>query len=278
MNAVLLAAPLIVFAIVLLVGFAGCSLDKEGIPSGESTGQWTGTGPFNYSAAVTSSSPIAYWRLSDPQGSDIAKDEIGAPTTGDHPGTYLGDVKLTLGTKPGLNASDPVATPARFDGESSVEVPHAPEFEMVAFTVEALVHPDKVVGGVEIVSNMSAAGGWALSIASPDEAGTGANFVASVRDGAVLSDVPPVGFELAKLGTAWHLAMTFDDKKVLTLYMDGAVNSAASPVLYAPNQQEPLRIGVNFQGAIQEVAVYDYALDHAQILAHFMANMANPGP
>jgi hypothetical protein len=276
MNTVLLAAPLIVFAIVVLLGFAGCSLDKEGIPSGESTGEWTGTGPFNYAAAVTSSSPIAYWRLSDHTGSDVAVDEI--PPSPGHPGTYL--VKWTLDVGPSLNDSDPVATPARFDGTGSVEVPHAPELEMKkGFTVEALVHPDGVVAGPgEIVSNMSAAGGWALSIAPPDKPGTDGYFVPSVSDGSG-SGGPPVGvgFELAKLGTAWHLAMTFDGM-VLTLYWDGVEFASVPGQPYAANQQEPLRIAVNYQGAIQEVAVYDYALTAPQVIAHFMANMANPGP
>jgi hypothetical protein len=68
--------------------------------------------------------------------------------------------------------------------------------------------------------------------------------------------------------------MTFDGM-VLILYLDGAVHAAVSSVPYAPNtQQEPVQIGVSFQGAMQEVAVYDYALTAEQITAHFMANKA----
>ena len=37
MNTVLLAAPLIVFALVVLFGFAGCWLDTEGVPGEEPT-------------------------------------------------------------------------------------------------------------------------------------------------------------------------------------------------------------------------------------------------
>jgi hypothetical protein len=140
------------------------------------------------------------------------------------------------------------------------------------FTVEALVHPDSVGGsGSHIVGNLSASGGWALNMTPPDKPGTDGYFVPSVSDGAGSGDVQ-VGFELAQLGTAWHLAMTFDGM-VLILYLDGAVSAAVSGVPYAPNtQQEPLQIGVNFQGAIQEVAVYDYALTAQQITAHYMAN------
>jgi hypothetical protein len=60
MNALLLAAPVIVFVIVVLFGFAGCSLDKRGIPgpSPEPPPE-----PTTYEDEVKSSNPIAYWRL-----------------------------------------------------------------------------------------------------------------------------------------------------------------------------------------------------------------------
>ena len=45
MNAVLLSVPLIVFALVVLFGFAGCWLRTEGEGSGEETGTTNGNGP-----------------------------------------------------------------------------------------------------------------------------------------------------------------------------------------------------------------------------------------
>ena len=37
---------------------------------------------------------------------------------------------------------------------------------------------------------------------------------------------------------------------------------------YAPNTQDPIQIGADFKGAIQEVAVYDTALTAEQIGTH----------
>ncbi len=269
MNALLLAAPVIVFVIVVLFGFAGCSLDKRGIPgpSPEPPPE-----PTTYEDEVKNSNPIAYWRLSDPDPSDTAKDEIGAPPLGDHWGTYQGPV--TLGQSPGLNDSDINATPARFDGDGFVDVPHADAFEMLTFTVEALIHPDSVgSGGGVIVRNMSpGVGGWQLGIIPPsstDNPAIDGSFEALVSDGAGAGG-PLFEFELAKLGTAWHVAMTFDGTE-LRLYVDGAQANHIS-MSYAPNMGEPLRIGTDFHGAIQEVAVYDTALTAEQIAAHYIAN------
>ena len=295
MNTVLLAAPLIVFALVLLLGFTGCRLDSEGARPGPPTDGTDGNGngngngngdgnggptPVPYVDEVMSSSPIAYWRLSDPPGSVTAKDEIGAPPSGDHPGEYQGTV--TLGLAPSLNASDPNATPARFDGESFVEVVHDPVFEMAQFTVEALVYPDSVVAPEVIVRSLTPpptgtphSGGWALSIEprSPeDHPDIDGFFVTAISDGLDPAVGPePVAFDLTKLvGDAWHLAVTYDGA-VLTLYWDG-VKRVWGTFPYVPNTQEALQIGVAFKGAIQEVAVYATALTAEQITTHYLAN------
>jgi hypothetical protein len=267
MNTVLLVVPLVAFVIVVLLGFTGCSLNTRGKPGPPPEPPPV---PQDYDDEVKQSNPIAYWRLSDADGSNAAKDEIGAPPLGDHPGTYQGIV--TLGQPPGLNDSDVSATPARFDGSSFADVAHAPAFEMATFTVEALVHPDSVGTGAAIVRNMSSDGGWSLGIVPPtgtDNPAIDVVFEALVGDESGVGG-PLFEFELAKLGTAWHVAMTYDGTE-LTLYLDGAqVNHIA--MSYAPNMVEPLRIGENFEGAIQEVAVYDTALTAAEISTHFIAN------
>jgi hypothetical protein len=281
MNTVLLAAPLIVFALVLLLGFTGCWLDTEGRGTGDGptgqTGPNGGPVPLPYADEVLASAPIAYWRLSDPVGSVTAEDEIGSPPSGDHPGEYQGNVEL--GQLPSLNLSNPVATPARFDGESVVEVVHDPVFETSEFTVEALVQPTSVVSPGVIVGSWSSSGtvsqsqGWALAIEPPgDAADIEGFFAAVVSDGSGSGPVgpSPVAFDLDKLDTAWHLAMTYDGT-VLTLYWDGAPKEWGS-FSYAPNTQEPLWIGVGVKGAIQEVAVYDRALTAAEIATHYSSN------
>jgi hypothetical protein len=279
---ILLLAPLAVLALVAVFGFVGCTKDFDSLTVGRD-GEDGAPAPLPYADEVKSSNPIAYWRLSDPPGGDVAKDEIGAPPSGDHPGAYQGAVTETLGEKPGLNDSDIDATPARFDGASSVDVPHDPAvFEMTQFTVEALVHPDSVVSDCLIVGNMSSSGGWALTIVppSPDDVDIDGYFAPVVSDGSGPVGLPPVAFDFAKLGTAWHVAMTFDGTDFI-LYWDGAKKAwgpwpAFGDWPYAPNTQAPLQIGVDFEGAIQEVAVYDAVLTAKQISDHYLAN-SSPG-
>jgi hypothetical protein len=268
-DVTLLLIPLAVLTLVAVLGFVGCTRDFDPFVVSPPAA------PMPYADAVLASGPIAYWRLSDPDGSTEAKDEIGALPVG-HPGTYQGTV--ILGQLPGLNLSDPIATPARFDGESFVEVAHDPVFETSEFTVEALVQPTSVVSPGVIVGTMPStgsptpsSGGWALTIALPGDAPDIEGYFETVVDSATGPVGPnPVAFDLDKLVTAWHLAMTYDGT-VLTLYWDGAPKEWGS-FSYAPNTQEPLRIGVGVKGAIQEVAVYDRAMTAAEIATHYSSN------
>jgi Concanavalin A-like lectin/glucanases superfamily len=278
-DAILLFVPLAVLAVVALFGFVGCTKDFDSLQVGEDRTDEDETPPVPYADEVMSSDPIAYWRLSDALGEVTATDSIG-PWPGNHPGTYVGNVALE---QPGLNLSDQGATAAHFDGTGLVDVAHDPVFEMTQFTVEALVHPDSVVSQILIVSNLSSSGGWALTIVPPspgDHPDIDGWFAPVVSDGSGPVGPPAVEFDLAKLGTAWHVAMTFDGT-IVTLYWDGVQQvSGTWPAVgnwpYAPNTLDPLQIGVDFKGAIQEVAVYDAVLTAEQLNTHYLSN-ASPG-
>jgi hypothetical protein len=154
-----------------------------------------------------------------------------------------------------------------------VEVAHAQEFEMLSFTVEALVHPDTIGDtGQVIVRNISTSGGWALSIVPGNDPDVDGCLEVLGTDGAE-SGGPLVPLELSELGTAWHVAVTYEKgTNIVNVYKDSVEVAGGNFFPYAPNLQEPLQIGVDFQGAIQEVAVYrDVVLKEAQIADHFMA-------
>jgi hypothetical protein len=282
-EVILLLTPLGVLALVAVSGFVGCTnrYDPLVVDDDEPNGP---PAPDLYVKAVTDSTPIAYWRLTDPFRSTEAKDEIGAPTppSGNNPGVVVGTVAFGQ-APPGLNLSDPNVPWAHFDGTGFVEVAHADVFEMVEFTVEALVAPDSVVSDCQIVSNMSSSGGWALSIVPPspgDDPNIG-YFAPVVSDGTGPVGPPAVAFDLAKLGTAWHVAVTFNGT-LFTLYWDGVERvSSPWPAVgewpFVPNMQEPLQIGADFKGAIQEVAVYNTVLPADEINDHFVAN-TSPDP
>ncbi len=106
-----------------------------------------------------------------------------------------------------------------------------------------------------------------------------------------------------ELGEWTHLMGTYaSDTREQILYVNG-VEFGRRTANYATNRQYPLRIGGGateghgsffFEGAIDEVAVYDYAFSAEQVAAHFkqgkpifspveerpllVADFTNPGP
>lgn len=270
-TSVLLLTPLIVLMVVLLLGFVGCWLPTQG------TGPIQIATPEPYVDEVKNSNPIAYWRLSDPAGSQQANDEM----PGNHPGTYQYPTPdaVVLGQSPSLNASDPTATPARFNG-GSVWVNPSPAFQTAFFTVEALVLPAWTSSDPQIyrtiVSNFDLSEGergWVLRAApreASDDPEVDGHFMAQIGNGTGSAAIS-VKFSLISLGSAVHLAMTYDGMS-LNLFKDGEPVASLPGLGYAPNVQQPLLIGETFQGAIQEVAVYGAPLAPDVIATHFLAN------
>jgi hypothetical protein len=265
MDALLVAAPAVVFGIVALLGFTGCWLPDSG------TGPVSpATTPETYSDVVLDSGPIAFWKLTDSPGSTQAADEIPTPP-GAHPGTYDGAVLLGMG--PSLDASDPAAAPARFGG-SQVVVAQDSAFQTDAFSVEAWVLPfldDPPVFGT-IVSNFSADGnnGWGLYCAPPVPGDVGVYGYWSMQTGfGTGSGGPQTEIDMQKLEPAVHLVMTYDGS--LRLYVNGALEKDV-PGGFAMNMTDPILIGTGFRGAIQGVAVYGRALDGDEVVGHFVAN------
>ena len=72
----LLLIPLAVLALVAVFGFVGCTKGYDPLVVEEESRRRRRP---PYAEEVLDSGPIAYWRLSDPDGSTEAKDEIGAP-------------------------------------------------------------------------------------------------------------------------------------------------------------------------------------------------------
>jgi hypothetical protein len=269
MTVLLLIAPLFVLVLVAVLGFTGCTLDEQG------TGPIVAPDLDPYGGAVAQNQPTAYWRLSDPPGSAQATDEI-PPPDGDHPGTYHGNVALDQ--TPGLIQIDPLRPKAQFDGSGYVEVPHAGIFEAYYLAIEALVHPDMIGDTTRVIAgNMSSSDGWTLEIvpgsAIPDSDPSVDGWLqARARDGLGGEGAFDFELKLAELDTAWHVAMMIYDGTA-TLYKDGVEVASRDGLPYEPNRRDPLRIGVDFVGAIQEVAYYTgYALSAADIADHFKAS------
>lgn len=262
---ILFTAPLIIASLVLVLGFVGCGLNSMGTAAG--------TTPTPYEDAVGNHPNIvSYWRLGERSGT------TATDTADGNPGEYTGGV--TLG-QPGLAEGDEDGA-ALFDGTSGyVAVPHNANLNPPAFTVEALVNLTAGDGAFHaIVSSrdLGAAGepfGYIL-YAGPGAPGEADKWQAWVGTGAGTMWATLPGPDLTA-GTH-YVALTYD-KTTLRVYVDPTEETPFTlDTTYAPNANTELRIGAGanevvpplyfWSGVIDEVAIYDAALDFATIQEH----------
>jgi Concanavalin A-like lectin/glucanases superfamily len=260
---VLLAAPLVLASLVLLVAFVGCHFEPGTLPTALYSHE-----VFNHPNLV------GYWRLDEAPGATHATDT--APNGGNL-GKYEGGVALG---EPGLDVTEPTNTAARFEPLQGayVKVPYRAALNPPEFTVVALVG---LVGGAgtyrAVVSSRNLdpppiqyTFGYIL-YASADN-----KWEAWVGDGQT-SWVKVQGPEA--VDGPYFLAMTYDGT-TLKLYVNPAVEPPATvAVNYQENTVTELRIGAGaneaatplyfFPGRIDEVQVYNTALDLATIQRHY---------
>jgi hypothetical protein len=220
--------------------------------------------PITFENAVLAHNPIAYWRFGEAPGASTAADEaIG------HDGTYLAGV--TLGN-PGIGGGD---TGALFDGIiGSVTVPNDAELGPNLISMEALVRWDGPNAFQQRILENSFFGGgeqasYNLTIL-PD-----GRIQVEVRSGGAASVHTTSQF--LSPGDEAYLVGVFDGSSVF-IYLDDLLLSQTTAA--AGSLQDGLNaLGIGnqsernrpFQGLIDEVALYDYALSGDQILAHFKA-------
>jgi len=241
--------------------------DAQGLTASGSL-TWEARSPAGpgYAAQVLADDPVAYWRFEETSGS-VAADE-----TGDHPGSYDGGV--TLGV-PGALTSE-VGHGASFDGvDDHVEVPWAAALNPATFTVEAWARSD--VGPVSYQAVVS-------SYEDPPQSGFGLWAGGAAEWNSYLGD-GNYGYATAAASTrtagVWtHLVATYDGT-TLQLYTDGQLTHTVAGQL-GQNTSTSLGIGGTqyiaggvwsepFEGAVDEVAVYDTVLSPQRVLAHYEA-------
>lgn len=237
--------------------------------------------PITYKESVIADSPEFYLRLGEPTGT-VTVDEMG-----NHDGRYVGGTDIGA---VGLIAND---SDLAMSVDPSANSPYGPGVEMdirdsdsePVITVEAWIKPNTLGGDQSIVKEGGSGNGWALGI-------TGGNFrIACVASSSLLfADFPTSGFNV---GDIIHIAGVITASK-LELYINGvsvAVNNAA---IGGHNGSCELEIGrtycnaigghsspltgstsaQNFDGVIDEVAIYYFELAADRILAHYNAGKA----
>jgi hypothetical protein len=269
---IILAAPLLIAAVVLALGFVGCGLNTTGMMV-----------PGLYRDEVFNNANIvSYWRLNETTGTTAADSKDG------NAGTYKGG--FTLGAA-GLLQGDS-DTAVKFDGSSGyVSVPHKATLNPAKFTVEAVV---TVTGG----------DGTYRAVASSRDIDAGSNFgyilyvsdknqwEAWVGDGSNTWVTLPLGkVDAVKLDGnpsrgPFYVAMTYDGTN-LKLHVNPIDQNDPDQVVtkatgYKPNAKNELRIGAGaneavptyfFPGVIDEVALYKDALDFATLKKHLAIQM-----
>ena len=212
------------------------------------------------------SSPVAAYSFDEGEGA-VAEDVFGG-----NDGTIEGAIWSNEGK---------FGNALHFNGPwTCVTVPHAAELELgEELTLEAWVKPSAV--GDQPVIYKSAWGllGYAMGVGVYEHA----KFEGLIGEGEGKFENAVSPDPIAK--DVWsHLAFTYDGAK-MRLYVNGQLVATETQSTPPPAGQGPLAIGCNplypedFDGLIDEVRVYDRALDAGEIAADKDARVqAPPGP
>jgi hypothetical protein len=267
----------------LLIAFAACSSFREevnpvtsplegGTPDGPSTeGSSEAAAPASpYREAVLADAPIAYWRMGIRNGM-IVPDE----TPNGNALFLQGAGGFTLGA-PGATSSDG-DTAISFDGRTGgaiAEKPRVFDFPNEApFTLECWARYQALAGGSTFPVLFSSVEGFTTSANGylfyfvPG----GKTVQFNYGPGAVLTGTLPVD-------SRWmHYAVIYDGTSA-SLVIDGTVigtkpvtgGSSTRPSAFGVARR-PQNDDTYFPGTMDEVAVYDKALELKRILAHIAA-------
>ena len=224
-----------------------------------------------YAREVLADHPLAYWRLGEATTAGGARDQMGA-----HNGTFVGSPGLGV---PGAITTDN-DTAIRFDGGPSwIDVGIAQELAVTGtFTIEFWVDPDPVVAPDAatylekyIVSKISY---------GPQPLGyhvytnTAGNLALDMCNGL---KCPGPTIKAPARGTWTHVAIVASGLQV-SWYLNGVLASAATVDGSAMQSTASFHIGSEstgtgpFLGALDEVALYDHALDATRVRAHVFAS------
>jgi hypothetical protein len=217
----------------------------------------------SYSSEVLADNPIGYWQLDETFGY-TATDASG----NNRHGTYVGGV--TFATSGAITNG----TSVTFDGSTGYVSLPGTWGGTAAVTIEAWVNPS-VATGIQAIVSSNNSGQFCHFQLSETQANTGCYG-------------PHPGFVLeapftAPINTWRHIVMTLGYGNA-SLYIDG--NLIQSGAMTTTNNTSSSVVSIargflgtrHFNGALDEVAIYDDVLSHSRILAHYDAGITPPEP
>jgi hypothetical protein len=225
--------------------------------------------PGGYAATVMADNPSAYWRL----------DEISGTTMRDYAGGLDGTYLLNAGAgafnldAPGALAGNP-DTAVAFTGGGHAEVPFSSILNPAgAFTLELWIKPNDTGTEVPFASQFRGSPARLGYILYLNNGGSGLTWEMGNAAGI---QVEIVGATTFVPGNWYHTAIVYDGSSEATAYVFGYADGSAAVNAgnYVPNSSNPAEIGIRnddnfaFNGTLDEVAFYNYALTQAQLQTH----------
>jgi hypothetical protein len=230
-----------------------------------------GDGGCDYGCAVLKDNPLVYLRFNEPASASQAIDATG----NGHPGVYpQAGASKTQGIFPGETAIAFAGS-----GPQAIAMPSFLDFTGttgVAFSVEMWLKPDSVAGQQFVMDHerFDTRGGWLVYI---DEGNLQVELWANGTDFAVgyTSNAP------LKTNVWQHAVLTYnsadqrafiwlDNTLLFSNVTGGGSLPAVGPWSIGKQNCSPCQ-DTNYRGAIDELAIYGYALNQATVGAHYDA-------
>ncbi|MDB6070159.1 MAG: CotH protein [Verrucomicrobiales bacterium] len=255
-------------------------------------------GPLaSFANAVLASGPTGYWRLDEAAGNALNLAGTGGTLSGTYSGIEDAD-RAQAGPRPvdavGGNAllgfetgnAAPIFRGNAAGGNDAVIIPDDGSFNYTtgrAFTLEAWVKGNATQESGACLITKGPGGGEQFSFDV-----SGGNYRVYVRNSSL---TPTIVSTVSKPNNTWqHVVAVFDQAAaIMRIYVNGVSVGSATPPTTLRTMTDPVSIGsrrssassgydLNFDGRIDETAIYNRALTPAEILAHYnSAFTAAPG-
>ncbi len=280
-GAVVVAAGCQSFAATNERSDAGTSPDAQVNVTGDAAASTSDAAPPTtetdspYATLVRETSPLAYWRLGEGEGSTIAVDTMTDTHVGPyHHGQYISPVLLDrTGAVRGSRAIQPA--------NGGVEIGDFFSFDdHAAFSFEAWIRfngvPKESGNYTEeyLISKYDAPNerGWHVFVSSSNTVGMNVNQGHGVIAELFATLTPSPSFR--------HIVAAYDGTTNARIYVDGKEENSATFDRNLPVTNISLRLGFaeggrgSFQGVLDEVALYNRVLTAAEIAKHYSVGIA----
>lgn len=233
-----------------------------------------------YPVAVLADSPMAYWRLGESSGA-TAFDYVGG-LNGYYTNATLGQTGYAF-TDTNKAVQFGPSAPSLVGGISGIDFA-TNSSGVTSFTLEAWVKAGPQTSDSSVITKGTGAGGEQFNL----DFGAGGNFRFFVRNAAgnaqlLNSAVAPDGNWKHVVavcdGVNGYLQLYFDGTLVSQAGISGGVKSVPQPMTIGCRQSGTSAFDLQLDGLVDDVAVYNYALDGTKVYNHYSARyVANTAP